>query len=382
MGFFTGYYIGKQISKSIKEEQQRQKIYQDSREWNENYEKQKAKEERNRRREEEERRKNIRISSTERAKKAYSELRDEIKKRMNYDEKGFIQAYVDCQLEVSSRSDRIIDASQAIWYYNESLGWFAAELQEKDIRNAVKLEYDNLKPSLKKQIPKDLFVEEYVRRLSVSLENDPTGKYQYGITCEGDTIEVIENVKEEIKSNPYTDYEIGNTTEYENDTDKLTELERWFSLYEKGAITSEEYEQIKNNILNNNIDNPDENDISEEVEKKQDNLIYSFCTKCGAKYESTSESPSKCFFCGGEISNELETLINNELDFNKMNFSEDIDEEDMEYIRNQWKEIKNLIFAENFIEKFNQAKEEYKDATFLNDKDFVDMVVNGVRPSM
>lgn len=246
MSFFTGYYIGKQISKAAKEKQREQQFYKDLDEWAENHKREKAREERKKLREEEERIAEIISSSTERAKKEFSELRVELKEAMDYDVDWYVSSYVNTQLEVSYD----IEPGQALGTYgNKDLWEYAWELQNKDIKKAVIAEYDNLKPSLKKQIPKDLFIEKYVDWLSITVNLDPTGKYEFGLTSEGDTIEVLERVEYEIKTNPYIDYEMDNNSENNYDTTKLDEIERWFSLYEKGAISLEEYQAAKNNIL-------------------------------------------------------------------------------------------------------------------------------------
>ncbi len=329
MSFFTGYYIGKQISKSIKEEQQKQQFYQDLNEWAENHEKEKAREERKRRREEEKRRAGIISSSTERAKKEFSELREELKEAMDYDVDWYVSSYVNTQLSVSYE----IEPGQALGTYNsKDLYDYAWELQNNDMKNAVISEYDNLKPSLKKRIPKNLFIEEYMDWLSISRDLDPTGKYEFGIIREGDTIEVLERVEIEMKSNPYIDYEIENNFENNNETNELDELERWFSLYEKGAITLEEYQTAKNNILGKSA-----------VEKKKENLISS---TSGTEYESGFNDNEKsttivqdsineneksttivCHVCGKK----QEDSSNRFCQYCFSCLSEDINEEDLDY---------------------------------------------------
>ena len=62
--------------------------------------------------------------------------------------------------------------------------------------------------------------------------------------------------------------------------------------------------------------------------------------------------------------------------FNGMNFAEDISEEDFQYIVDGWEKVQDVLSKEEFIDKFNKVKEEYKDASFFKDKDFIDMVVN------
>lgn len=62
--------------------------------------------------------------------------------------------------------------------------------------------------------------------------------------------------------------------------------------------------------------------------------------------------------------------------FNGMNLAEDINEEDFQYIVEGWEKIQDLLSKDEFISKFNKVKEEYKDASFFSDKDFIDMVVN------
>ena len=70
---------------------------------------------------------------------------------------------------------------------------------------------------------------------------DTTGKEDYELD-ESFIKNVIENVKEEMSNNPYIDYE--------NDNSNVDELEKWFNLYERGAISKEEYEAKKEQILN------------------------------------------------------------------------------------------------------------------------------------
>lgn len=62
--------------------------------------------------------------------------------------------------------------------------------------------------------------------------------------------------------------------------------------------------------------------------------------------------------------------------FNGMNLAEDISEEDFQYIKEGWEKVQDALSKEEFIGKFNKCKEEYKDASFFSDKDFIDMVVN------
>ena len=62
--------------------------------------------------------------------------------------------------------------------------------------------------------------------------------------------------------------------------------------------------------------------------------------------------------------------------FNGMNLAEDISEEDFQYIIDGWEKVQDALSKEEFIDKFNKVKEEYKDASFFSDKDFIDMVVN------
>ncbi|MBQ3473218.1 MAG: replication protein A [Methanobrevibacter sp.] len=62
--------------------------------------------------------------------------------------------------------------------------------------------------------------------------------------------------------------------------------------------------------------------------------------------------------------------------FNGMNLAEDISEEDFQYIKDGWEKVQDALSKEEFIDKFNKFKEEYKDASFFSDKDFIDMVVN------
>jgi replication factor A1 len=62
--------------------------------------------------------------------------------------------------------------------------------------------------------------------------------------------------------------------------------------------------------------------------------------------------------------------------FNGMNLAEDISEEDFQYIKDGWEKVQDALSKDEFIDKFNKFKEEYKDASFFSDKDFIDMVVN------
>ena len=62
--------------------------------------------------------------------------------------------------------------------------------------------------------------------------------------------------------------------------------------------------------------------------------------------------------------------------FNGMNLAEDISEEDFQYIKDGWEKVQDALSKDEFIGKFNKIKEEYKDASFFSDKDFIDMVVN------
>lgn len=62
--------------------------------------------------------------------------------------------------------------------------------------------------------------------------------------------------------------------------------------------------------------------------------------------------------------------------FNGMNLAEDISEEDFQYIVEGWEKVQDVISKDEFIDKFNKVKDEYKDASFFKDKDFIDMVVN------
>ena len=62
--------------------------------------------------------------------------------------------------------------------------------------------------------------------------------------------------------------------------------------------------------------------------------------------------------------------------FNGMNLAEDISEEDFQYIKDGWEIVQDALSKDEFIDKFNKFKEEYKDASFFSDKDFIDMVVN------
>ena len=62
--------------------------------------------------------------------------------------------------------------------------------------------------------------------------------------------------------------------------------------------------------------------------------------------------------------------------FNGMNFAEDITDEDFQCIVDGWEKVKDVLSKEEFIDKYNKVKEEYKDASFFSEKDFIDMIVN------
>ena len=62
--------------------------------------------------------------------------------------------------------------------------------------------------------------------------------------------------------------------------------------------------------------------------------------------------------------------------FNGMNLDEDISEENFQYITESWEKVKDDLSLEEFINKFNEIKEENKDISFFDDKYFVDLVVN------
>ena len=62
--------------------------------------------------------------------------------------------------------------------------------------------------------------------------------------------------------------------------------------------------------------------------------------------------------------------------FNGMNLAEDISEEDFQYVKEGWEKVQDDISKEEFIDKFNKVKEEYKEMSFFKDKDLIDMVVN------
>ena len=62
--------------------------------------------------------------------------------------------------------------------------------------------------------------------------------------------------------------------------------------------------------------------------------------------------------------------------FNGMNLAEDITEEDFQYIAEAWEKVQDDLSKEEFIDKFNKVKEEYKEMSFFKDKDLVNMVVN------
>ena len=62
--------------------------------------------------------------------------------------------------------------------------------------------------------------------------------------------------------------------------------------------------------------------------------------------------------------------------FNGMNFAEDITDEDFQCIVDGWEKVKDSISKEEFIDKYNKVKEEYANASFFSEKDFIDMIVN------
>ena len=62
--------------------------------------------------------------------------------------------------------------------------------------------------------------------------------------------------------------------------------------------------------------------------------------------------------------------------FEGMNLAEDISDEDFQLIVEGWEKVQDQISKEEFISKFNEHKEEYQDASFFKDLDFMDMVVN------
>ena len=62
--------------------------------------------------------------------------------------------------------------------------------------------------------------------------------------------------------------------------------------------------------------------------------------------------------------------------FNGMNLAEDISEEDFQYIVDAWEKVQDELSKDEFIDKFNKVKEEYKEMSFFKDKDLVNMVVN------
>ena len=62
--------------------------------------------------------------------------------------------------------------------------------------------------------------------------------------------------------------------------------------------------------------------------------------------------------------------------FNGMNLSEDISEEDFQYIVESWEKVQDDISKEEFIDRFNKMKEENKEISFFDDKYFVNMIVN------
>lgn len=243
MSIWGAYYVGSKMGESIKREKARQKRYDELMEWEKNYEKEKAEEKRRLEREAIQRKDELIHSSTQLARRHYSELREELKEAMNYDREGFVNAYVNWQLEVSTVSSREVDCAEVLDEYQKGLYDYALELRNNDIRKVASKEFELLKPSLKKQIPKDLFIKEYVDMFVPwdSGDVDTTGKKDYELD-ESFMKNVIENVKEEMSNNPYIDYE--------NDNSNVDELEKWFNLYERGAISKEEYEAKKEQILN------------------------------------------------------------------------------------------------------------------------------------
>ena len=390
MSFFTGYYIGKQINKAIKEGQQRQRNI----EYVEELKKMNEENERKKQKEIEEYANNYMKSAKKYYRKQgeamFDNLRDELKSAINYDKEGFINTHINFSINDDLRKAKQgfalpfengfnpntnftfdLNCASTLDEYKEGLYSYALELYEEDIKKEAEEEYSKLKQNIKNQVPKDKFLEAYVFEWDPWYPSDinTTGIKNRNYTSKETTLKIIDEIKKEISEDPYEFSEF-NQENNEHNTSKSDELERWFSLYEKGAISLEEYQTVKNDILRNNNDN------NKEMEEKKENLIYSICSTCGTKYESVLESPSKCFFCGGEISNNLNIAINNEIDFNRMNLSKDINEEDIEYILNQWEKIKHVISSDDFINKFNHIKEEYKDATFFDDKDFMDMIVN------
>ena len=62
--------------------------------------------------------------------------------------------------------------------------------------------------------------------------------------------------------------------------------------------------------------------------------------------------------------------------FNGMNLAEDISEEDFQYIVEAWEKVQDDLSKDEFIDKFNKVKEEYKEMSFFKDKDLINMVVN------
>ncbi len=62
--------------------------------------------------------------------------------------------------------------------------------------------------------------------------------------------------------------------------------------------------------------------------------------------------------------------------FDGMNLAEDISDEDFQTVVEGWEKVQDKISKEDFISKFNEHKAEYKDASFFNDIDFLNMIVN------
>ena len=62
--------------------------------------------------------------------------------------------------------------------------------------------------------------------------------------------------------------------------------------------------------------------------------------------------------------------------FEGMNLNEDISDEDFQAIVEGWEKVQDKISKEEFISKFNEHKSEFEDASFFNDVDFLNMVVN------
>lgn len=74
--------------------------------------------------------------------------------------------------------------------------------------------------------------------------------------------------------------------------DDADELLKWYELYEKGVITSEEFQQKKNEIM-------DGIEISSAESNNENNyLSFIFCTNCGARISSDSKF---CTNCGERI---------------------------------------------------------------------------------